>query len=47
VDVIRETDGYVFRAGDRAGWFFNTTAYLNAVNGGTYVDARQFVRKIR
>jgi RHS repeat-associated protein len=47
MNVIRESDGYVFRAGDRAGWFFNTTAYLNAVNGGTYVDARQFIRRIR
>jgi RHS repeat-associated protein len=50
MNVLRESNGYVFRAGDRAGWFFDTSAYLKAANAstnGAYIDARSFIRKIR
>jgi RHS repeat-associated protein len=48
MNVLRSTDGFVFRAGDRAGWFFNTTAYLGAANrSGSYIDARSFIKRIR
>lgn len=50
MNTIRPTLGFVFRAGDRAAWFYNSAAYLSAVqsaNPNSTIDARRFIKRIR
>jgi hypothetical protein len=48
--VNRPVNGYVFNAGSREGWHFNSRGYLDALQTsapGAYVSFRSFVKKIR
>lgn len=49
-NTIRPTQGFVFRAGDRAAWSYNTSTYLKAIRQagpGAHIDARKFIKRIR